>query len=102
MVHEKERVMAYLEGDDCQSDHAEPEHRRSIFAPQKTRIEEAHAWNHYPDEGCRSDDPSNIAKVENHGLAGFRVIPIDITSCEEVSNSGGKEKKKVVSHKHRK
>ena len=102
MVHVKEGVVAYLEGDNCQSDHAKPEHRRGILAPQKTRIKEANAWSHYPDKRRRNDDPSDITKVENHSLAGRRVKPIDITSCGEGSNSGGKEKKQAVSHNCRK
>ena len=79
-------MTAYLEGDDGDGHHAEPYHRQSIFAPEEARIEEANARNHYPDEGCRNYDPSDIPKIVNHGGAGLWVKPVDITSCEEGSS----------------
>jgi hypothetical protein len=79
----KERMTAYLEGNNGQRHHAQPDHGQSIFTPQETGVEVAHSRNHYPDEGGRSNDPGHVTKVVNKSRLGCWVIVINIASCDK-------------------
>jgi hypothetical protein len=66
---ERRRRETNLKRDDCYRHYTKIYHRKRIFSPQKARVEETDAWNHYPDEGHRCQYPCEIALIVNVALA---------------------------------